>query len=212
MDLHEKYTKLCYTVSDINEHLPTLKILAEDCKSVFETGVRGCISSWALLYGLTSSSNRYKGEKKTLFMNDIDTCDIQYLLNYIETMKNTHDINVKYEWCNNLTLNLTENYDLTFIDTWHVYGQLKRELDKFAPITNKYIVMHDTTVDGIHGESIRCKLDYKTQSLMSGFPEDQILKGLKPAINEFLAEHPEWVVKAEYINNNGLTILERITL
>ena len=27
---------------------------------------------------------------------------------------------------------------MTFIDTWHVYAQLKRELKKFSRFTNKY--------------------------------------------------------------------------
>jgi len=44
---------------------------------------------------------------------------------------------------------------LVFIDTWHVYGQLKRELAKYAPLTKKYILMHDTTVDEWVGESVR---------------------------------------------------------
>jgi hypothetical protein len=35
------------------------------------------------------------------------------------------------------------------------YGQLKRELAKFAPWAKKYIVMHDTTVDATGGEAVR---------------------------------------------------------
>ena len=38
----DKYNTLCKTPSDINEHLPTLEKYA----SIFETGVRGVISSW----------------------------------------------------------------------------------------------------------------------------------------------------------------------
>ena len=35
----------------------------------------------------------------------------------------------EYEWINDLDLDLKDRrFDLTFIDTWHVYGQLKREL------------------------------------------------------------------------------------
>ena len=77
---------------------------------------------------------------------------------------------------NDLDLNINENYDLTFIDTWHVYGQLKRELDKFSKITNKYIIMHDTTVDELLGESIRCNMDAKKQSEES---EYQLVKYIK---------------------------------
>ena len=39
-------------------------------------------------------------------------------------------MNIKYEWINDLHLDIKTNVDLTFIDTWHVYGQLKQELNK----------------------------------------------------------------------------------
>ena len=39
--------------SDINEHLETLSNYASRCNSIFETGVRGVVSSWALLHGLS---------------------------------------------------------------------------------------------------------------------------------------------------------------
>lgn len=111
---------------------------------------------------------------------------------------------------NDLDLNINENYDLTFIDTWHVYGQLKRELDKFSKITNKYIIMHDTTVDELLGESIRCNMDAKKQSEESGIPISEIYKGLWPAIEEFLSNNKDWKIKQRFTNNNGLTILEKI--
>ena len=86
---------------------------------------------------------------------------------------------------NDLELDITDNVDLTFIDTWHVYGQLKRELNKFSKITNKYIIMHDTTVDEIYGETIRCRWNAEEQSIESGIPVEEINKGLWPAIEDF---------------------------
>jgi len=188
--------------SDIMEHLITLYKYTKDCDSVFETGVRGCISSWFFFKGLLDSNSK---NKKTLFMNDINTCDINDLL----SISKNFDIDIKYEWKNNLLLELNQNYDITFIDTWHVYGQLKRELDKFSKITNKYIIMHDTTVDEIYGETIRCGWDAVKQSKESGFPIEEINKGLWPAIVEFLHNNQEWYLKERFINNNGLTILAR---
>jgi len=35
-------------------------------------------------------------------------------------------------------------------------------------------------------------------------------KGLWPAVEEFINEHPEWKIKERFTNNNGLTILERV--
>ena len=109
-----------------------------------------------------------------------------------------------------MDLVIKENVDLVFIDTWHVYGQLKRELAKFSKVTNKYILMHDTTVDKVQGETIRSNWDAKQQSLDSGIPEEEILCGLQKAIDEFLLENKDWVLREEYTNNNGLTVLEKI--
>ena len=202
--INQKFNYLSNCPSDINEHLPTLSKYASECNSVFETGVRGCISSWALAHGLLHNGST--DENKTLFMNDIDVCNINELLNVTEGLP----IRVKYEWKNNLNLILNQTYDLTFIDTWHVYGQLKRELAKFSAITNKYIIMHDTTVDEWYGETIRCGWNAQEQSRISGFSVEEINKGLWPAIEEFLKENPGWVLHERYFNNNGLTILRKV--
>ena len=186
--------------SDICEHLPTLYSYAKECNSVFETGVRGCISSWAFLYGLIQNQN-----KKRLFMNDINTCDVSDLVNVSKGL----NVDIQYEWKNNLLLELKENYDIVFIDTWHIYGQLKRELSKFAPMANKYMILHDTTVDGIYGETIRVGWDAEEQSVKSGIPVEEINNGLWPAVEEFVAQNTDWYIKERFTNNNGLTILAR---
>ena len=191
--------------SDIMEHLPTLYRYTKECDSVFETGVRGCISSWAFLYGLVDNNN--PESNKRLFLNDIEVCDISELLS---ASSNFNNVKVSYEWKNNLLIDFNETYDITFIDTWHVYGQLKRELNKFSKITNKYIIMHDTTVDEIYGESIRGNQNVDYESQISCIPVHEITKGLGPAITEFLESNPYWYLKEKYTNNNGLTILARI--
>jgi hypothetical protein len=202
--LEMKYNLLSSTPSDINEHLPTLYKYALNCDSILELGVRGCVSSWAFLKGLKDNKNTKDG--KSLFLNDLEECNITDLLNVSKDL----NINVAYEWINDLKLNCKERrFDLTFIDTWHIYGQLKRELDKFSKITNKYIIMHDTTVDEIYGETIRSGWDAVKQSKESGFPIEEINKGLWPAVVEFLLNNSEWYVKERFTNNNGLTILAR---
>ena len=120
------------------------------------------------------------------------------------------NIDIECKWTNDLRLNLSENVDLTFIDTWHVYGQLKRELKKFSAVTNKYIIMHDTTVDAIRGETVRKRMNVRKQSIESGFPMREICCGLWRAIEEFLNNNKNWRLKERYTNNNGLTVLERI--
>ena len=212
--LETKYVTLCNTSSDINEHLPTLKKYAQECNSVFETGVRGVVSSYALLYGLVENKTT---NNKLIFLNDIEQCDIAEFRRLAEA----NFVSVKYAWNNNLDLVFSPNetYDLTFIDTWHVYGQLKRELDKFSKITNKYIIMHDTEIDGIHGETKRSNGLYNNLYInnnldglvaRTNIPKDEILKGILPAIDEFLNSNTDWVMHKQFKNNNGLTILKKI--
>jgi predicted O-methyltransferase YrrM len=203
--LENKYNFLSSTPSDINEHLPTLYKYALECDSILELGVRGCVSSWAFLKALNDNTN--KKDDKYLFLNDIEECNIQDLINVSRDL----NINVDYKWINDLNLDFKERtFDLIFIDTWHIYGQLKRELAKFSLLTNKYIILHDTTVDAIKGETIRLKMDSKKQSLESDYPIEEIECGLQKAINEFLFVNRDWRQKEVFENNNGLTVLERI--
>lgn len=200
--LVNKYKYVCSDKSDINEHLPTLYKYASECESVIELGVRGIVSTYAFINGLLNNNS----SNKKLLLNDIKPCNISELLIITKDL----NVDIKYEWMNDLELEIKENYDLTFIDTWHIYGQLKRELEKFSKVTNKYIIMHDTTVDGITGETIRMKWDAEKQSKESGYPVEEIKKGLMPAIEEFLENNKNWIMKERFTNNNGLTILEKI--
>ena len=202
--IQAKHTQFSHTSGDINEHLPTLYQYAKECTRILETGVRGCVSSWSLVYGLLH--NEHSNGKRYILLNDINECDITEFLQ----CTNLLDIQVESQWINNLDLILEENVDMTFIDTWHVYGQLKRELAKFAPLTNKYIVMHDTTVDEIVGETIRNGWNAEEQSLQTGIPVEEINCGLGKAIDEFLLENSDWILKEKFTNNHGLTILQKI--
>lgn len=203
-NLYKEYERRVKTPSDIFEHLPTLREYASDCESILELGVRKCVSSWALALGLLEN----KKEGKLLFMNDINVCDTKN----IEACAKEAGLEIRTIWANNLTIDFDHSVDMTFIDTWHVYGQLKREMAKFAPVTRKYIVMHDTTVDEWNGETKRNihKYDVQKQSEETGFPVEEIMKGLWPAIEEFLAANKDWVLHARWANNNGLTILKRV--
>jgi hypothetical protein len=199
--INKKYIQLCNTISDINEHLPTLYNIATECESILELGVRGVVSSWALTNGLLNNNMK----DKKLFLNDLQPCNIDELLYFTKNL----DIQIEYQWINCLHLE-EQIVDMVFIDTWHVYGQLKRELEKFSKFATKYIVMHDTTVDEIYGETIRCQLNAEAQSQESGIPIEEIREGLGRAISEFLENNSNWQIKKKYTNNNGLTILEKL--
>jgi len=195
--MEKKYKELCEMPSDINEHLPTLYKYATECESILECGVRGCVSSWAFLMA----------KPKLLILNDLTECDVKYFMTIAKTRTNTH---VKTMWQNDLTIMLKKPVDLVFIDTYHVYGQLRRELEKFAPDCKKYMILHDTEVDKIHGECIRNMWNAKQMAQFTGIPEEEHLKGLQFAVDEFLESHSDWVLHERFENNNGLTILKRI--
>jgi hypothetical protein len=199
--IKQKYELLKNTKSDINEHLETLFKYSKECETVLELGVRGCVSSYAFSYGLLNNNK----QTKHLMMNDLTECDIKQLLHY---SKKT-DLNIKYKWINDLELEVKQNYDLVFIDTYHIYGQLKRELNKFSTITNKYIILHDTEVDKIHGECLRNGWNPEYMARVTGIPIEEHKEGLQKAVDEFLLNNPEWKIKIVYNNNNGLTVLHK---
>ena len=188
--------------SDINEHIPTLYEYAKECDSITECGVRSVVSTWAFVLGLID--NDYKSPKYLTSVDLFKSPKIQE----VELFCETAGIFFDFQQGNDIEVDLKER-DLLFIDTWHVYGHLKRELSKLAPTTKKYIIMHDTTVDAIDGETIRCGWDPVSQSKSSGYPVEEITKGLWPAIEEFLESNNDWSLHKRFTNNNGLTILKR---
>ena len=193
------YHFLCNTPSDIHEHLPTLFAYGSQCSHITECGVRGVVSSYAY-------ANSLRGKPATsLVLVDVESSpSILPFLNKCEQ----EGIQARFYCESDLTCPM-EQTDLLFIDTWHVYGQLKRELERWHTYVNKYILLHDTTVDEWEGEAIRCNQNADEMSQITGIPVEEITKGLWPAVEEFLHTHPEWKLKERFTNNNGLTVLER---
>lgn len=199
--MEENYKYLCTEPSDINEHLPTLYKYASECNHITECGVRTFVSSYA--FG-TALQNR---ENTTLIQVD-PNYNQQGHKKFEELCIKSNIKNIFYKQ-SDLDCPL-EKTELLFIDTWHIYGQLKRELTRWNSYVTKYIIMHDTTVDAIYGESIRNGWDAVEQSQKYNIPVEEIKLGLWPAIEEFLQEHKEWILQERYDNNNGLTVLRRV--
>ena len=193
------YEECCNTPSDINEHLPTLYRYALECKHITECGVRAVVSSYAFALGLIGKP------KAKLIQVDLDN---HPNIHAFQNRCKGENIDAVFYNQSDLTCPIEET-ELLFIDTWHVYGHLKRELARWNSYVTKYIILHDTTVDEWYGETIRVPMDAERQSLESGIPIDEIRKGIWPAIDEFLNEHPEWTLHERFTNNNGLTILKR---
>ena len=192
-----KYIQQCSNISNVHEHLPTLARYGSQCNHITEMGVPTG-ASYAFAHALKGKN----GSK--LVVANINGEDL-----VLKSDCEKENVNLVFHNDNSLECPL-EQTDLLFIDTWHVYGQLKRELERWNSHVNKYIIMHDTTVDEWAGETIRCRWNPKEQSRETGIPIHEITKGLWPAIREFLQEHPEWTLRERYNNNHGLTILERV--
>lgn len=112
---------------------------------------------------------------------DVERCEPE--VSELERIAQEDGIDFSFSIGDSRTIDLPE-HDLLFIDTEHTYEQLIVELLRHAPNCKKYIVLHDTTT----------------------FPD------LNKAVMEFLAyKQKTWVVDTVYTNNNGLTILKRIT-
>lgn len=200
--LESTYRTLCRQPSDINEHLPTLARYASECLHVTECGVRTAVSSYAFGYALAKIPGSKLVQVDPETHQNIDDFRAASAAEGLETV---------FHQQSNLVCPI-EDTDLLFIDTWHVYAQLKRELARWHPHVRKYIIMHDTTVDEWYGETLRCghNANAAQQSRETGFPVEEITKGLWPAIAEFLSAHPEWKIRERFVNNNGLTVLYRV--
>jgi hypothetical protein len=199
--IKSRYTQLCATPSDIHEHLPILREYASNCSSVVECGVYEVTSSYAFALGLIGTPDAsltlvdpHLSEKIPGFL---DACAREGL-------------NARFIHSSDLDV-APISTDLLFVDTWHVYAQLKRELAHWHASVKKYIVMHDTTVDEWYGEAVRGNADIDRHVRETGFPAEEIQRGLWPAIVEFLRDHPEWTLEKRCTNNNGLTILSRVS-
>lgn len=211
-ELDMKYENAKTTVSDINEHIETLYEYATECTSIAELGVRGMVSTWAFLRGLRDSKIKEQAKLRYYGFDIIDIDDSN--LNRI-CFENNIDCTGHFNQ-NDLAVDISsETYDMVFIDTAHNYPHCYEELCKFAPQTNKYIILHDTMIDGERSEYVR--LGYEPQHYQhlieqygGKYTEEDFKKGLLFALGEFIEENPRWQIWESHDNNNGLTILKYV--
>lgn len=130
-------------VSDINEHIETIRRYATGCQHITEFGTRGCVSTYALMAARPKKFLTYDLNVP----GEIWTAD---------TIAKEHGIEFGFMERNTIQIDPIEQTDLLFIDTLHTYDQLKKELAIHAKQVRKYLIFHDTTtfghVDEITGE------------------------------------------------------------
>ena len=96
---------------------------------------------------------------------------------------------VRYIIASSLDAHDMEETDLLFIDSLHTHAQAAAEMTMHRHRVRRYIVLHDTETFGQRGED-------------GGL-------GLWPAVEEFVAKHPDWSIRNRFYHDNGLTVLER---
>ena len=175
-DIDIAYEYCCKNPTDINEHLPTLRKYAEMSETIWEFGTRSVVSTWAFVVARPS---------KIISVDIADPIYFGINVNKLKGLCKKDGIDFSFILANDLEIEI-DPVDLLFIDTIHVYEQLKPELDLHANKVKKWIIMHDTNS-----------------------PEELRLGGMARAIKEFLSVHPEWKIKEVFMNNNGLTVMER---
>jgi hypothetical protein len=181
-DLPTLINELYNTPSDINEHFPAIIKYGSQCDHITEMGVRRIVSTWGWLACSPKKLISY------------DMADPSHWGGNIQDVYDTAKAyNIPFEFKLEDVLKVEiEETDLLFLDTAHVYSQVKAELSLHSSKVRKYICFHDTTSyatmgeDGVEGN------------------------GIWRAIEEFLQDNDQWVIEERFVNNNGFTIIKRI--
>ena len=128
--------------SDINEHLPMLSFLAEQCDHVTEFGVRTGMSTLAFLHGLRG---KHDARLRSYHIND----------DY--GVREAYAPHTKTDWvfvtASTLTIPKIDPTDLLFIDTLHNYAQVSLELILHGDQAQQWIAFHDTETFGTVGDN-----------------------------------------------------------
>jgi len=211
-----RYDKTYLTPSNINFHLPILRQYASGCTVIAEYGTQLDHSIWAFLYAFTSYIQPNIKDKDSVYVTPLNIGRLYcvntvepYVLQSVKDVAESANVTLKFIKGNSTKVILPEKVELLFIDTFHVYGHLKRELSHNHLNVRKYIIMNNTEIDGEYGEAIRCKLDLRHLVEIYDYPPEEIMLGIYPAIEEFLSEHREWSICYETTDNNGLIIIHR---
>lgn len=178
--------------SDISEHLETIRYYAAGYQHITEMGVRGGVSTWALL----------SARPRRLVCYDILPIDMS------EHARIAAMEHIDFEFRQADVIEATiEETDCILIDTWHTYSQLCAELQLHSPRVRNlgHIILHDTYTYGYIDEPA-----YPHSSAYAlRYGKLSAKRGLRLALTEFINSSPEWRIVLDHHHNNGLTILRR---
>lgn len=138
--LEWEYEQACLMDTNINQHLPTLRSLGEQCTIIMELGV---CNGWSTRAFLASRPKELISVEKARIKPEVR--NLRYTLLPFMTWRVLE--------MGSLQLNPIDlDCDLILFDTVHRYGHLKKELDLLAEKSRKFLVFHDTVTFGVKGE------------------------------------------------------------
>lgn len=150
--------------SDINEHLPLLSFLAQQCDHVTEFGVRTGASTLAFLHGLRG---KHDARLRSFDIND----DFN--------VKRSFEPLTKTDWvfvmASTLTIPKIEPTDLLFVDTLHSYTQVSMEVELHGEQAKRWIAFHDTQTFGLIGDNGSQGINAAIDRFMAARPEWRIV-------------------------------------
>jgi len=171
-----------------------------ECESIIEYGSCGGVSSIALFQALINGRRKWKPR---LF-----AVDLVEDISIIRLREIANKVGISFQFCkgNSFEFPVFET-DGFFWDTFHCGGVLIRDLERISPYVNKYIFIAGTETYGTNSEAVikNMNLDMLTTELQMS--TEEISKGLKPALIQFIKKNPEWRQKSEC---GDLFIIERI--
>ena len=132
LNLPKHIERITDYTSDINEHIPTIIKYGKECNHITEMGVRGICSTWGWLASNPDKLITYDLENPSKWGGKIE-----------DVYDTAQDVGVDFKFTEADVLKVEiEETDLLFIDTLHVYNQLKAELMLHASKVRKYLCFH----------------------------------------------------------------------
>ncbi len=188
VDLDTLYTKLRRSRRAIGPHMPYLRELAEASDVVVEFGTRGGQSTVALNFAKRTHSYDIQireGDERRVWSH------LRKIRGDAWTFTIQDSLEADIPEC-----------DLLLHDSLHEYGHVLAELEIHHPKVRRWIVLHDTEKYGQHGQAPFAPGTIGTK------PDEKYL-GMRAAMEEFMAAHPEWKETRHVAYSCGMTTLER---
>jgi predicted O-methyltransferase YrrM len=126
-----------YENVDMHPHYRTLTRYAQECTTIVEWGVRGGVSTWALLDGLPADGRLYSVDVIDCIVPPRVSTDPRWIFLVGDDLDPV------------IQRQIPNTCDLVFIDTSHEYEQTVGELAYAATMKPARIVMHDYVMEPV---------------------------------------------------------------